>query len=494
MKKRVLVILLTLCLGITLLPALAFKVSDKASIVPNNARGAIYFGKTEGGAAALYRVVAKDADTITLFYDGDDIANSGMKYNSDPDHKNWSGSDICRWLNGEFFLNKSSVFTAAERETIAAYGTTETTNGHVDIDISQKIVLPSVEEVKEVGTWNMDRSTRQTYSYWWLRSPGAALGDAVCVTLPGEIFFDGSSVSFDYGVRPVFKLNLSSVIFTSAAEGGKSGTADAKLSAVSSPSGEQKLTIIDSTLALATIAVTARTGNTLTLSYTGATVGKTLSAIVVNSTGAVTHYGKLAEDIGTDGSVDVTLPDSFDPDTMSLKLFVEQINGNNLTDYASMPVTVILPGTTPASIEAEEAVDVEVLDIEEAPSRSRPLTVWQVGCNDDGHLEFIFVYPYKDNNWLTIYDMNGNEIHREDISYSNPRTVVSLPDGMYTVKTFHSEGHIIQEFTVGLPCGVAVQGVAELPRTGFEYIPYGASVLLAGFGTMIFVLRKKLFK
>ncbi len=137
--------------------------------------------------------------------------------------------------------------------------------------------------------------------------------------------------------------------------------------------------------------------------------------------------------------------------------------------------------------------EVEVLEEVQAV-RTKPFTVWQVDCNDEGHLEFIFVYPYKDNNWLTIYDMAGNEIHREDISYSNPRTTVALPDGTYTVKTFHSEGHIIQEFTVGLPCGVAVQGVAELPKTGFDYIPYGASVLLAGFGTMIFVLRKKLFK
>ncbi len=152
-------------------------------------------------------------------------------------------------------------------------------------------------------------------------------------------------------------------------------------------------------------------------------------------------------------------------------------------------------GTTP-TVEVEALVEeIEVLEEVQA-LRTRPFTVWQVDCNDEGHLEFIFVYPYKDNNWLTIYDMVGSEVYKEDISYSNPRTVVDLPDGMYTVKTFHLEGHIIQEFMVGLPCGVAAEGAAELPRTGADYLLYmiGAAILIAGLASMLFAFRKRIFK
>ncbi len=77
----------------------------------------------------------------------------------------------------------------------------------------------------------------------------------------------GFTVSFGYTVymmervRPAFKLNLSSVLLTSAAAGGKSGTAGATLAAVTAPSGAQKLTIIDSNLSNGTITVTGANSN-----------------------------------------------------------------------------------------------------------------------------------------------------------------------------------------------------------------------------------------
>ena len=155
---------------------------------------------------------------------------------------------------------------------------------------------------------------------------------------------------------------------------------------------------------------------------------------------------------------------------------------------------------TPAPVEVIEVEalveEIEVLAEVEEPIRTKALTVWQVNCLDNNQLEFIFLYPYRDNNWLTIYDGQGNEVYREDISYSNPRTVVELPDGMYTVKTFKSEGRIIQEFSIGLPCDaaapIAVEDVAELPYTGFNYLPFAISAaLLAGLGALLMALRKQ---
>ena len=60
-------------------------------------------------------------------------------------------------------------------------------------------------------------------SYWWLRSPGDKDHRAAYVCGDGDIDYEGVDVSkADYCARPAFYLNLESVLFTSAAEGGKS--------------------------------------------------------------------------------------------------------------------------------------------------------------------------------------------------------------------------------------------------------------------------------
>ena len=65
--------------------------------------------------------------------------------------------------------------------------------------------------------------------------------------------------------------------------------------------------------------------------------------------------------------------------------------------------------------------------------------------------EMVFLYPYADNNWVRIYDMDGNLVYEVDGPISDPHIVVDLPDGMYIVRTFHAAGHIIQEFLIGKP-------------------------------------------
>ena len=120
--------------------------------------GAVYYGGN------LYRVVANDATTMTLFHDGS-IGN--MQYNSTSDNKDWSGSDICNYLNTTFL----NTFSAAEQAAIPDCGTTEIRNSYfpgADIDISQKIVLPSYDEVKDSGTWSMDATSLDMGDWWWL--------------------------------------------------------------------------------------------------------------------------------------------------------------------------------------------------------------------------------------------------------------------------------------------------------------------------------------
>ena len=84
--------------------------------------------------------------------------------------------------------------------------------------------------------------------------------------------------------------------------------------------------------------------------------------------------------------------------------------------------------------------------------RTMPMTCYRVWINEDNKFQFIFWYPYRDNNWVKIYDMSGKEVYSMDMPYDNPNLIVDLPDGMYTVKTFTvGSTEPIQEFVIGKP-------------------------------------------
>ena len=81
--------------------------------------------------------------------------------------------------------------------------------------------------------------------------------------------------------------------------------------------------------------------------------------------------------------------------------------------------------------------------------RTSELVCQRVWINEDNNFQFIFLYTYADNNWVRIYDMEGNMVYEIDMPYDNPNLIVDLPDGMYTVKTFHDQPDPIQTFVIG---------------------------------------------
>ena len=83
--------------------------------------------------------------------------------------------------------------------------------------------------------------------------------------------------------------------------------------------------------------------------------------------------------------------------------------------------------------------------------RNMPMTCWQVFINEDDMFEFIFWYPYKNNNWVRIYDMEDNLVAEMEVLLDDPRIVADLPDGMYTVRTYWLSPDPIQEFIIGKP-------------------------------------------
>ena len=140
----------------------------------------------------------------------------------------------------------------------------------------------------------------------------------------------------EYGVRPAFNLNLNSVLFASAAVGGKP---DGGLTPIPEYSGnEWKLTLLDSSRNFAVTETTASgdPGDTVTLHYNGATIGTNeyISAIIADSSGA-RYYGRVAQPTAESGTVEIKIPSDLAPGSYTLKVFNEQYNGDYNTDYAS---------------------------------------------------------------------------------------------------------------------------------------------------------------
>ena len=173
-------------------------------------------------------------------------------------------------------------------------------------------------------------------SCWWLRSPGYSNHDAATVRGDGSVVYYGNAINNWWCVRPAFNLNLNSVLFTSAAVGGKP---DGGLTEVPEYTGnEWKLTLKDSNRNFAVTEKTADAApdDTVTLHYTGATAGinEYISAIIADSSGA-RYYGRVAQPTAESGTVEIKIPSDLAPGDYTLKVFNEQYNGDYNTDYAS---------------------------------------------------------------------------------------------------------------------------------------------------------------
>ena len=176
-------------------------------------------------------------------------------------------------------------------------------------------------------------------SSWWLRSPGSKTFYVAIVSSDGSVQYSGFSIRKKNNhrtVRPAFNLNLNSVLFASAAVGGKP---DGGLTAVPEYSGnEWKLTLLDSSRSFAVTKKTAVAApdDTVTLNYKGATTGinEYISAIIADSSGA-RYYGRVAQPTAESGTVEIKIPSDLAPGDYTLKVFSEQYNGDYNTDYAS---------------------------------------------------------------------------------------------------------------------------------------------------------------
>jgi len=305
-----------------------------------------------------------------------------LRYNESFAGVTWKTSTIRSWLNGYgASSNQNSIdysstnsggkdnfidyaFTTSEKALIANTNLVNDDNPSFNTDggdnTTDKIFLLSIAETSddEYGfIYTTDRKSANTayvYGgghtgsssanvvgssyYWWLRSPGVYDYDAANVTGSGYIDEYGYVVDHNgYAVRPAFNLNISSVLFTSAAENGKKSG----FNAVSDYSkNNYKLTFKDSSRSFRVSDTDAKTvdgGDILSVSYSNAKTGTNeyISAMIVNSAGEVVYYGQLANATSASGTANLTVPSDIADGTYTLKLFNEQLNGDYKTDYSS---------------------------------------------------------------------------------------------------------------------------------------------------------------
>ena len=392
MKKRLLSILLTLCMALSLLSAVAFAEGGAKAI--QSGTGSIHgYDTSAGGYSYIYygtwrnspikwRVLDTKANTgaaDALFLLTDeclyplpgDLYACYIQFNPADKHNRhlWKDSTLQDWFKSTFYSGENSAFTSAERALIPA--TTQASSvfsykapGAPSWDPGMRfqicaleaehVFAPSIQDVVNAAYGFTDSASRIAGpsnslgpgTRYWLRS------FEISEQLPFMVGEDASLMG-DWGdnpsaVRPAMNLSTAgnNILFVSAAEGGKPAGGLAEISEYTG--NEWKLTLLDSSrsgFAVTTTDLSAYTrGGTVKIGYTGAKTGTNeyVSAMILDAAGNPAYYGRSAAALTDEnGTAELTIP-ALAEGTYTLKVFNEQYNGDKMTDLASAFADVTL--------------------------------------------------------------------------------------------------------------------------------------------------------
>ena len=406
--KRIISLLLAICLVAGLMPTVAFATgSDKAIMRgTEHLQGAqadnIYFGNwtapdkyttsgpikwrvldtktnmanaTEGDGLFLLSdvLLGTSTDGGVYFQQNTHLAN-GTYYKGSShtgEHTScqianaWQDSDAQAWCSTFYRDNlttqeQGAVLATTKSDEVSTSSTNQVPfAASSDILNGDKVFFLSAEEA-ETSSYGFESADDRKANYngsagfWWLRSPDAHNTRYAGLVTRYEDVNIGSAGT-PWAARPAFNLNLNSVLFTSAAVGGKAANGmDSGLTAVGSYDGsEWKLTLLDSTrnsFAISNATINGD-GDTIAFSYSGAQTGTNeYISVVIETNNEITHYGRILQLDGTtngeSGTASLTLPAGVRlGDTTKLYVFNEQYNGGEnddtkRTDYGSALIEV----------------------------------------------------------------------------------------------------------------------------------------------------------
>ena len=371
MKKRILSILLTLCMTLCLTPISVFAEevgtegsaaiqlgTDALSVLSKNVNTAtaptVYFGQNHENNPTAWRVIGYDGSGVTSSKGDITLLAAGNMgetvFDNDCVSNEYAPSDLKTAIDAlaAKLTTKENAVVKKRTLTSGSYNGENTdcvAGGQVDNAVFWPLSTAEVFAVnddlrivdKEHPSWSS--------SYWWLRSPGSNKYHVACVDSDGSVQYSGYTIRIyrTRAVRPAFNLNLNSVLFASAAVGGKP---DGGLTPIPEYSGnEWKLTLLDSSRSFAVTekAVSAAPDDTVTLNYKWATTGinEYISVILADNNGAQ-YYGRVAQPTAESGTVEIKIPSDIAPGDYTLKVFNEQYNGDCKTDLASAFADVTL--------------------------------------------------------------------------------------------------------------------------------------------------------
>ena len=409
MRKRILSILLALCMVLCLVPTVVLAANSSSptaiksvglgtSMLPNPEvpkdvdtawKGSYVYYGVYNGEPIKFRMLSKrttDFGGETMLLDCDTALWSGYKGDNPDGNKGifgttnvWADSDIREYLNGTFltkyFSQQEQVGIAPS--TKAAPGASDG-RGFISYIIwadntldyyeralfcplnGEKIFLMDAKELTntsygyfcaESGEMQRSKSIAKapSGSIYLIRSRywnGESLPEYVC-SIDDGAYDDGRCIDYNLDVSPALNIELSSVLFTTAAESGKVIELDGNVPATrTNRTDSYKLTLLDSSrnFSVNETAKECAHGNAITFTYNNAVVGENeyISAMIVNDKNEVLNYGPLkAVDTAT-GTVELIIPFNIASGTYALKLFNEHINGDFKTDYASAFADVTL--------------------------------------------------------------------------------------------------------------------------------------------------------
>ena len=274
----------------------------------------------------------------------------------------WQNSDAQNWCS----IQLAKYFTPAEQGGMLEVSKNDPTVSspylysfpwNASSLSNEKLFFLSVQELADyVGDYGRAPGLKATFAdgsagVWWLRSPSAYdYGFSGVVLLGGVVGI--RSVLSDWAARPAFNINLNSVLFTSAAVGGKisaafgggsGGEAAGSISKISTTTtNEWKFTLKDDTRnsfnAKLSGSSTVTPGESISIEYSGATTGNNeyVSAMLTDASGNALYYGRLVNTSdAASGTVSMAIPADLAAGSYTLKVFSEQYNGDKQTDYAS---------------------------------------------------------------------------------------------------------------------------------------------------------------
>ena len=366
MKKRFLSIVLILSMMMCLVPITAFAEGETAtgtaaiqfgtdaiSVLSKNANSAnaptVYFGQNHENNPAAWRVIGYDGSGVASSQgDITMLAAYNMGWTMFGESNAYADSDLKEAVDTLAGKLTAKETDAVEKRTLAS-GSYEGENtdcvagpavsNAVFWPLSSKEACAVNDNLRIVDPEHMGWLS----SFWLLRSPSAFDSNVTYVEGDGVVKFNYSvyGIYQELGVRPAFSLNLDSVLFTSAAVGGKP---DGGLQPVSQnyTGNEWKLTLYDSkrnNFSRTTREVSTSTkGGTVEISYTDAKTGANeyISALILDDVGNITYYGRSNAPLTeNDGTAQITIPAGFAEGTYTMSVFNEQYNGDCKTDLAS---------------------------------------------------------------------------------------------------------------------------------------------------------------